>query len=177
MKNVSTPGECVDELLLFDWFLPCPSPHSSSCVLSGWFWRWQRSPLPAVAEPSDLAAEGWRRSLALAGGSGSSCRSLWKSRRSPALTDSQLIPVGPHMILGWRVTSWSLGREMCLGWGWRLVCLVIWGAEVSCQSSRSIYTYVTVAEQHSIRKGSGCQTLTAHSSLATSEMLMCLCVL
>lgn len=115
MKNLSTPGECLDKMLLFDWFLPSPSLRSFSCVLSGWFWQWQHSPLPGVAEPCGLAAEGWRRSPALAEGSGSFCHFLWKSQRSPALTDSQLSPAGSHMILKLRVTSWSLKWEMCLG--------------------------------------------------------------
>lgn len=108
-----TPGEFIDNLLLFEWFLPSPSPHSSSCVPSGWFWRWLRSPLPGVSEPCGLAAEGWRRSPALAVGSGSSCRSLWKSQRSPVLMDSQMNPVGPQN-LRLRVTSWSLKTEMSL---------------------------------------------------------------
>lgn len=78
------------------WFLPSPSLRSSSCVSSGWFWRWRRSPPPAVAEPCGSAAEGWRRSPAPAEGSGSSCRSPWRSQKSRARTDSQLSPVGRH---------------------------------------------------------------------------------
>lgn len=105
------------EVCVFDWFLPCPSLHSSSCVSSGWFWRWRRSPPPAAAEPSDSAAEGWRRSPARAGGSDSSCRSLWRSQRSRALTGSQLSPVGPHVIYvrsedtGWSVCSYEEPRS------------------------------------------------------------------
>lgn len=104
-----------DEQLSFYWFLPSPSRRSSSCVLSGWFWRWRRSPLPAGAEPCGWAAAGWRRSPAQAEGSDSFCPLLWKSQRTPGLTDSRSKPAGPHAGLRSGVTSSSLEREMSQG--------------------------------------------------------------
>lgn len=112
----------ADEQLSFYWFLPSPSRRSSSCVLSGWFWRSRRPPLPAGAEPCGWAAAGWRRSPARAEGSGSFCPLLWKSQRTPGLTDSRLKPAGPHVGLRSGVTSSSLEREMSQGRGFSACC-------------------------------------------------------